>query len=380
MRTSQRSSNLTALITAAAIFAAFPVAASAAPSASDPGIWKLKAATTISFTYWQGISSITGSADPSLLFTGPSEGAYRTSSKLTQVAGNSSEIPATVKEAERYNHIGDGSFDQAEGGRFLLPLECYYPGAGGNTCKTGSIGVADPKSLNWRYYVKLDPSAIAKAMWVEVSPDGKYAWTSSGDDLLAFRTADIKATNAAPSGAAIKPARTLKGALKGLGGVTGAVFWRGKLLVAGELSGRFQINSINPANGTVTLEAEHLLSGESEGLDIVPAGGGLLQWQIMPVTDTPPASYFQPTMMSFVPVKPPALKLSARADGRKAIVVTVTAGAGQPIPHAAVQLGSARGWSGRDGTVRLKAAMPKKRSKLTAKLAGTRGASLTLPR
>jgi hypothetical protein len=261
MRTSQRSSNLTALITAAAIFAAFPVAASAAPSASDPGIWKLKAATTISFTYWQGISSITGSADPSLLFTGPSEGAYRTSSKLTQVAGNSSEIPATVKEAERYNHIGDGSFDQAEGGRFLLPLECYYPGAGGNTCKTGSIGVADPKSLNWRYYVKLDPSAIAKAMWVEVSPDGKYAWTSSGDDLLAFRTSDIKATNAAPSGAAIKPARTLKGALKGLGGVTGAVFWRGKLLVAGELSGRFQINSINPANGTVTLEAEHLPIG-----------------------------------------------------------------------------------------------------------------------
>jgi hypothetical protein len=375
-----RPSRIVALIGAAATVAAFPAAALAAPGPADPGIWQLKKATTISFTYWQGISSVTGYADAPLLFTGVAEGAYRTNSKLAQAVGNDSEIPAEVKAAESYNHIGDGSFDQTEGGRFLLPLECYYPGAGGNTCKTGSIGVADPKSLNWRYYVKLDPSIIAKAMWVEVSPDGKYAWTSSGDDLLAFRSSDISAKNAAPSGGVLRPARTLKGALKGLGGVTGAVFWRGKLLVAGELSGRFQINSISTANGAVTLEAEQLLSGESEGLDIVPAAGGLLQWQIMPVTNTPPASYFQPTLMSFVPVKPPSLKLSARADGRKAIVVTVTAGAGQPIPHAAVQLGSARGWSGRDGTVRLKAAMPKKRSKLTAKLVGTRGASLMLPR
>jgi hypothetical protein len=375
-----RPSRIVALIGAAATVAAFPAAALAAPGPADPGIWQLKKATTISFTYWQGISSVTGYADAPLLFTGVAEGAYRTNSKLAQAVGNDSEIPAEVKAAESYNHIGDGSFDQTEGGRFLLPLECYYPGAGGNTCKTGSIGVADPKSLNWRYYVKLDPSIIAKAMWVEVSPDGKYAWTSSGDDLLAFRSSDISAKNAAPSGGVLRPARTLKGALKGLGGVTGAVFWRGKLLVAGQQGAQFEIHSINTVSSAVTLEAQQTLSGESEGLDIVPAGGGLLQWQIMPVTSTPPASYFQPTLMSFVPVKPTALKLTARADGRKAIVVTVSAGAGQPIPHAAVQLGSARGWSGRDGTVRLKAAMPKKRSKLTAKLTGTSGASLMLPR
>ena len=375
-----RPSRIVALIGAAATVAAFPAAALAAPGPADPGIWQLKKATTISFTYWQGISSVTGYADAPLLFTGVAEGAYRTNSKLAQAVGNDSEIPAEVKAAESYNHIGDGSFDQTEGGRFLLPLECYYPGAGGNTCKTGSIGVADPKSLNWRYYVKLDPSIIAKAMWVEVSPDGKYAWTSSGDDLLAFRSSDISAKNAAPSGGVLRPARTLKGALKGLGGVTGAVFWRGKLLVAGQQGAQFEIHSINTVSSAVTLEAQQTLSGESEGLDIVPAGGGLLQWQIMPVTSTPPASYFQPTLMSFVPVKPPALNLTARADGRKAIVVTVSAGAGQPIPHAAVQLGSARGWSGRDGTVRLKAAMPKKRSKLTAKLTGTSGASLMLPR
>lgn len=374
-----RRSTIAALITAAALVA-FPAAASAVPSAGDPGIWQLKTATTISFTYWQGISSVTGYADAPLLFTGIAEGAYRTNSKLKQAAGSDSEIPAAVKTAEGYNHIGDGSFDQSEGGRFLLPLECYYPGAGGNTCKTGAIGVADPKSLAWRYYVKLDPTSIAKAMWVEMSPDGQYAWTSSGDDLLAYRSSEISAKNAAPSGSVIKPARTLPGALKGLGGVTGAVFWRGKLLVAGQKGGAFQINSIDTASGAVKLEAEQTLSGESEGLDIVPVAGGLLQWQIMPVSDTGPATYAQPTLMSFLPVNPLALKLSARADGRKAIVVTVTTGAGQPMPHAAVKLGAARGWSGRDGTVRLTAAMPKKRSKLTATLTGTSGGSINLPR
>ena len=374
-----RRSTIAALITAAALVA-FPAAASAVTSAGDPGIWQLKTATTISFTYWQGISSVTGYADAPLLFTGIAEGAYRTNSKLKQAAGSDSEIPAAVKTAEGYNHIGDGSFDQSEGGRFLLPLECYYPGAGGNTCKTGAIGVADPKSLAWRYYVKLDPTSIAKAMWVEMSPDGQYAWTSSGDDLLAYRSSEISAKNAAPSGSVIKPARTLPGALKGLGGVTGAVFWRGKLLVAGQKGGAFQINSIDTASGAVKLEAEQTLSGESEGLDIVPVAGGLLQWQIMPVSDTGPATYAQPTLMSFLPVNPVALKLSARADGRKAIVVTVTTGAGQPMPHAAVKLGAARGWSGRDGTVRLTTAMPKKRSKLTATLTGTSGGSINLPR
>jgi len=375
-----RASKFAVLAAAASTLAAFPAAASAAPGASDPGIWRLKSATTISFTYWQGITSVTGSADPALLFTGISEGAYRTNAKLRQLAGNDVEIPAELTSSVGYNHIGDGSFDQSEGGRFVLPLECYYPGAGGNTCKSGGFGVADPKSLVWRYYVKLDPSVIAKAMWVEISPDGKYAWTSSGDDLLAFRSSDISAKNAAPGGSAIKPARTLPDVLKGLGGVTGAVFWRGKLLVAGQQGSDLRISSVNTSSGAVTLEAQQTLSGESEGLDIVPVAGGLLQWQIMPVTDTPPASYSQPTLMSFLPAKPPALKLSARADGRKAIVVTVTAGAGQPIPHAAVKLGAARGWSGRDGTVLLKTAMPKKRSKLTATLTGTSGGSINLPR
>ena len=37
-------------------------------------------------------------------------------------------VPASVKAVEGYNHVGDISFDGADGKRVLLPLECYTPG------------------------------------------------------------------------------------------------------------------------------------------------------------------------------------------------------------------------------------------------------------
>ena len=122
-------------------------------------------------------------------------------------------IPPDVHASEGYNHIGDISWDRAEGGRVLLPLECYVPGGpnGGNPCLHGSIGVADPGTLQWRYYVKLDPAEIPKAMWNEVSPDGTLLWTSSGGDLLAYRAADISLANAAPAHAPIHSVRRLQG-------------------------------------------------------------------------------------------------------------------------------------------------------------------------
>ena len=114
----------------------------------------------------------------------------------------------------------------------LLPLECFVPGVG-NTCGTGSFGVADPSTLGFRYYVKLDPTQIKKAMWAETSPDGSLIWTSSGDDLLAYRSNQVTAANAAPSGPLLQPVRRLVGAVPP-SGVTGAVFSDGKLLLAGE--------------------------------------------------------------------------------------------------------------------------------------------------
>ena len=55
-------------------------------------------------------------------------------------------------------------------------------------------------TLAFRYYVKLDPAQIAKAMWVESSPDGRLLWTSSGSDLLAYRAADVSRRGPRPAG------------------------------------------------------------------------------------------------------------------------------------------------------------------------------------
>ena len=150
----------------------------------------------------------------------------------------------------------------------LLPLECYTAGGpnGGNTCGTGSIGVADPATLAFGYYVKLDPAEIPKAMWVEASPDGQLLWTSSGPDLLAYRSADVSAANAAPGAPPIHSVRRLAGAVPP-SGVTGAAFYRGRLLLAGAQGTTYQVWSVDVATGARRLELELTqVQGEAEGL------------------------------------------------------------------------------------------------------------------
>jgi hypothetical protein len=170
-----------ALLVSAAI-----LAVAAGPAAADPGRWRATGVSRIPLEYFQGVTS-----DPlgRLWFDGVFVGLYRADARLREQRRNDVVIPPAVAAAEGYNHVGDITWDAQDGGRVLLPLECFYPGrAGGeNSCGTGSIGVADPETLRWRYYVKLDPSEIAKAMWAEVSPDGRLIWTSAGADLLAYR-------------------------------------------------------------------------------------------------------------------------------------------------------------------------------------------------
>src|SRR5215211_4231117 len=201
-------------------------AAAGAPAVAhgaDPGRWTLTGNSTMPLYYYQGVTS-----DPAghFYFDGVDFGLYRTDSQLNEQARN-----------------GDVTWDAAEGGRIILPLECYYPPAG-NTCGTGSFGVADPVTLQWRYYVKLDPRYIAKAMWAEVSPDGGLIWTSSGDDLLAYRTNAVKPGHAAPAGPLLKPAVRLRGAVPPTG-ITGATFHAGRLFVAGQDGDLFQVWSID---------------------------------------------------------------------------------------------------------------------------------------
>jgi hypothetical protein len=252
-----------------------------APAAfgADPGKWVETGHSIVPLEYFQGVTS-----DPqrNLYFDGIFIGMYRTDSSLVESNRTDGVIPIDVILREGYNHIGDLTWDKREGGRLLLPLECFYIGIG-NTCKTGSIGVADPITLRWRYYVKLDPAFIDKAMWAETSPNGKLLWTSSGSgrDLLAYDMDEIAEANAAPDGPKLEPVRRLVGAVPP-SGITGATFYKHKLLVASQTRTLFQVWSIDTDTGAREIEIERTVLGESEGLDIVKTLGGILHWQITP--------------------------------------------------------------------------------------------------
>jgi PKD repeat protein len=318
--------------------------APAAPArAEDPGRWVQTNRATVPLEYYQGVT-----VDPrrNLYFDGIHVGLYRTDPALRETARNDDVIPPEVTALEGYNHIGDITWDAREGGRILLPLECYYPPGqsatfGGNTCPagnlraggvvlgTGAIGVAQPVetpagrgTFAWRYYVKLDETTpIRKAMWAEVAPDGELFWTQGGAgtetggggrDLLAFRTADVKPENAedpkAPTGKRIQAVRRLRGAVP-CSGITGATFYDGRLFVAGqnacdgESDPPFRVWSIDLATGEKRLEIERPITGESEGLVTVRTLGGILHWLIQPYNTEGPPTYgvSNGTLLSFAP-------------------------------------------------------------------------------
>jgi hypothetical protein len=262
--------------------AALLVVLASAPgaAASQPGRWLLTGASSVPDTYWQGLAS--DPPDENLYFVGVFEGLWRTTPSLRQTAGVANAIPPAVTATEGYNHIGDPTWNPGEGGRLILPLECYSPTAvNTNTCGTGAFGVADPATLGFRYYVKLDPAQIQKAGWAETSPNGALIWTSSGDDLLAYRSSDVAAANAGPGGPLLSYVRRLPGAVPP-GGVTGAVFRHGRLLLAGARHRRFAVWSVDTRSGERRLEVRKRICGESEGLDTIPTLDGRLHWLISP--------------------------------------------------------------------------------------------------
>jgi hypothetical protein len=282
-----------------------------AAHAADPGRWIQTAVHQTKSEYYQGIT-----ADPAagqLFFDGFQIGGYRTSLQLVEQARNETLLPPEVQAADGFNHIGDWSYD-AGGDRLILPLECYHPDnpAGANTCGRGAFGLAT-RDLVWQGRVLLDPVDIPKAMWAEVSPDDSLIWTSSGADLLAYRTADVQlAAGEVP----IRPVRRLAGAVPP-SGITGATFVGDRLLVAGQETGPFQVWSIDLATGARRLEIERRWAGESEGLATVDALGGQLQWQIQsldPQGRTPTFGTGHGTVVSFVSASnaPIALRVGAR--------------------------------------------------------------------
>jgi hypothetical protein len=260
-----------------------------APSAAAADLWTETGRSLTSVNYWQGITF--DAATRTFNFDGPAQGLWRTDAQLTRLAGRSTGIPSAVTSTERWNHLGDLTFDAGGGPRLLVPLECYSPLASDpNTCHTGGFGVVDPVTLQWRYYVKLDPAQISKAMWVEVSPDGRWVWTSSGTDLLAYDATQISPERAGPGGAPLVAAKRIVGVLRAPS-VSGAAFLGDRLYLAFDRGSYVQVLSypVNPTTGDVgtawRLEIQRTKSSslyETEGLAVADALGGTLHWQIHP--------------------------------------------------------------------------------------------------
>jgi hypothetical protein len=239
--------------------------------------WTPASTTLSSILYNQGITDdpVFGSYFYDGVTSTVNSGLYRTSPGQVLRAANFAVIPSTV---EGYNHAGDLSFDWGArvfgpptpsrrwtpARRVLLPLECYYPSNGGNTCGSGAIGVAAPQTLRFRYYVNLDRSQIQKAMWAEISPDGRWLWTSSGTHLLVYRASSVNALVAARqrAGKAGGIVGEDLGAVLPSSAVTGAAFWtdptshRQRLLLALNLGASFEVISygigVSP-NGSPTI-------------------------------------------------------------------------------------------------------------------------------
>ena len=290
-----------------ALAAALLFAGAAPARAASPGRWTETGRSTVPVNYYQGIAS---DSERRLFFDGVFAGLYRTDRSLRERAANDNVFPSSVSSSEHYDHIGDIAWDAREGGRVLLPTECYYPGTSGpgedpaNTCKTGSIAVADPDTLEWRYYVKLAPAEVPKAMWVAVAPKGKLIWTQSRNDLLAYSMDDISLAHAAPANPPIRAVRRLPNAVPPHG-ITGAAFFGGRLYVAanqGE-AGKIRVWSIDTRTGGRRLEIEKKVAdGESEGLDVFEGLGGALHWLIQRnVGGLPPYLYANGLLIHFVP-------------------------------------------------------------------------------
>src|SRR5207302_1032058 len=106
----------------------------------------------------------------------------------------------------------------------------------------------------WKYYVKLDPSEIAKTQWLATDAASGLVWTISDHDLLAYRLADVTAANAAPAAAPIHSVRRLAGVAPN--GAGGAVVFAGRIYLSTQVGNVDQIVSVDPNTGSSRVEVE----------------------------------------------------------------------------------------------------------------------------
>ena len=339
----------------------------AGPATADTAVDWIKAGrSTIPLNYFQGI---THDDRGNLYFDGVNVGLYRTNLRLREEAGNPNVIDPAAAQDPGFNHIGDITWDAADGGRIILPLECYDPSQNpANTCGIAGFGVADPNTLTWKYWVKLDPADIPKAMWAEVSPDGQQIWTSSGDDLLAYNAGDVTEGNAqvpGTGGPTIRPTRRLNGAVPSHG-ITGATFYQGRLYLAGQDGDKLQVPSLDVTTGKARPEIQETISGESEGLDAFSGLGGDFHWMVMPIPQAgnpPTFARDKGTLLNYR-AKATGLKLAAtptkaRPGSRIRFTFQVDDNTGDAVKGATVSFLGQRVRTNARGSARLTVTLPR---------------------
>jgi hypothetical protein len=315
--------------------------------------------TTLPLDYNQGLAAV----PDGIVFSG-------TDALFRVVAGREvARREGVIAQGIDFNHIGDIAY---EGGRLLLPLECFNGFS--NTCGRGAIGVADPVTLAWRYHVPLDPLEIQKAMWIANGPDG-LLWTQSGNDLLAYRAADV----APGPGTPIHAVRRLAGVLPGA--ATGGAFLDGRLWLA------FQdgLRSVDIATGTVRGESAPAIgAGEAEGLDAFPGLGGGLHWLVASGKALPTFGSDRSRLLtSGTGLGAAGLPARIRVRGRiRRGTLSVTAdvfvvGRREPVVGGKVRAGGRSAFTGADGTAELRRLRGSRiRVQVTAR--GLRARTLTL--
>jgi hypothetical protein len=176
--------------------------------------------------------------------------------------------------------------------------------------------------------VNLNAAQIQKAMWAEVSPDGRWIWTSSGTHLLVYRAAEVNPAAAARQRAGKLGGITATdlGSVLPSAGVTGAAFYQDvfthapRLLLAlnqGTYSEVISYATRSTRDGTPTVSGTRMSEitmpqsasdNESEGLAVTGAGvalnplGGVLDWQMLP--ELTPTSFFT-RILSYLPTPVP---------------------------------------------------------------------------
>ena len=258
---------------------------SAPAAAKDPGRWTLSGWSSVPVNYWQGVTTSSRPAGRSSS-PGVFTGLHRTDRRLHQTGSVDPVIPPLVFATEGYNHVGDIGY---QGGRVLLPLECYTPGGpnGGNTCGTGSFGVADPDDARVPVLREARPVRDPEGDVGRGLAGRQLLWTSSGPTC--WRTAPPTSRGERGARRGADPL----GAAPGRGRAAERGHGRGRSVAAGcfwpaSQGTTYQVWSVNVATGARRLELElRNVQGESEGLTTVRLLGGRLHYLVAPLAAQP---------------------------------------------------------------------------------------------